>query len=248
MNLLSQLARERKWKYFEVRGRNSGVLTNPTVTYFGHVLDLRSKAEGLLTRFKSSVRRNVRKAKQSGLCVLATRCPEAILDFYQLHGQTRKRHGLPPQPLSFFLNIREEILERGLGVVVIAKSGSHPVAAAVFFRFGEKAVYKFGASDESFCKLRCNNLVMFEAIRFLLENGVETLHFGRTSLDNHGLRRFKLAWGTKEEIIEYFRFEPLTEKCLTGRDKTSGFHRTIFSRLPLAFNRLAGTIIYPHLD
>jgi hypothetical protein len=28
----------------------------------------------------------------------------------------------------------------------------------------------------------------------------------------------------------------------------SGFHKKIFGRLPLMFNQLAGSIIYPHLD
>jgi hypothetical protein len=28
----------------------------------------------------------------------------------------------------------------------------------------------------------------------------------------------------------------------------SGFHRVVFARLPLALNRLAGAVIYPHLD
>src|SRR5205823_295553 len=117
---------------------------------------------------------------------------------------TRKRHGLPPQPVSFFLNIYEEVIKAGLGFLVMAKSGSRPVAAAVFFHHGKSAVYKFGASDESFQELRGNNLVMWEAIQSLARRGFKTLHFGRTSPANAGLRRFKLAWGTTEETISYY--------------------------------------------
>jgi hypothetical protein len=123
-----------------------------------------------------------------------------------------------------------------------------PVAAAVFLQFGKKAVYKFGASDFRVQALRGNNLVMWEAIRVLAENGVESLHFGRTSLDNEGLRRFKLSWGTQEEKLEYLKLDTATGIWVSGRDATSGFHTAVFSRLPLALNRLAGAVIYPHLD
>ena len=81
-----------------------------------------------------------------------------------------------------------------------------------------------------------------------MQNGAETLHFGRTSLENDGLRRFKLTWGTEEETIEYLKFDTARSAWVTGRDAVSGLHEAIFGRLPLVINRLAGTIIYPHLD
>jgi hypothetical protein len=74
------------------------------------------------------------------------------------------------------------------------------------------------------------------------------LHFGRTSLANEGLRRFKLTWGTQEEKIEYLKFDSVAGAWATGRDAASGFHTEVFSRLPLALNSLAGALIYPHLD
>ena len=74
------------------------------------------------------------------------------------------------------------------------------------------------------------------------------LHLGRTSLENDGLRRFKLAWGTAEETINYFRFDTRANDWIVTRDHVSGFHNTVFARLPLALNRLMGRMIYPHLD
>jgi len=246
---LSKVARERKWKYFEVRGGKSlwGSAV-PALAFYGHTLDLRRGTEDLLTRVKSSVRRALRKAERSGLSVRVVRTREAILEFYRLHVRTRRRHGVPPQPESFFLNIHDEVIKPGLGFVVVARSGSRPIAAAVFFQFGKKAVYKFGASDERLQELRGNNMIMWEGIRFLAQNGAETLHFGRTSLKNDGLRRFKLTWGTQEETIEYVKFDTVAGAWVTGRDAASGFHEAIFGRLPSALNRLAGAIIYPHLD
>jgi len=246
---LARLARERSWKYFEVRGgKTLQMVSAPAVAFHGHEIDLRKGSEELFGRFASSVRRAIRKAEKSGLSVQVSQAREAIRAFYRLHVRTRRRHGLPPQPMSFFEKIYDRVIEPGLGFVVLAHSGSRPVAATVFFHFGKKAVYKFGASDEDLRELRGNNLAMWEGIKFLAQRGVETLHLGRTSLENSGLRRFKLSWAAAEEMIEYFRFDPAADEWVTARDNVTGFHTTIFSRLPLPLNRMIGALVYPHLD
>jgi hypothetical protein len=246
---LVRLAQERRWKYLEIRGgKFFQCALGSAEKFYGHTLDLRSSAEELATRFASPVRRAIRKAERSGLKAVVARNRAAINDFYHLHTQTRRQHGLPPQPLSFFLNIYEHIINRGLGFVVLVQHGPRPVAAAIFFRFGKNALYKYGASDQRFQALRTNNLVMWQGIQFLARNGAEKLHFGRTECENDGLRRFKLSWGTKEETINYFRVDPSGRKCLVAARSDSGLHKKIFGMLPLAVNRLAGRMIYPHLD
>ncbi len=171
-----------------------------------------------------------------------------MLDFYRLHVRNRRRHGVPPQPLSFFLNIHDEIMRADLGFVILGKLGTRPVAAAIFFHSGEAALFKFGASDERTQEFRGNNLMMWEAIKRLVGKGLKTLHFGRTSVSNDGLRRFKLSWGTEEEAIEYFRFAFGPDMWVNGYRNASEFGNQLFRKLPLAINRLAGTLIYPHLD
>jgi hypothetical protein len=249
MDKLIEVARERKWKFFEIRGRRAiEPSTAPALEFYGHTLDLRHGTQYLFAHLKSSVHRALRKAGRSGLSVQVTRNRGAVLDFYRLHTRTRRRHGLPPQPLSFFLNIHDEIIRTGFGFVVMVTKGSHPIAAAVFFHFGKNAVYKFCASDERCQQFRANNLVLWEGIRFLTQSGAETLHLGRTARENTGLRRFKLTWGTEEETIGYLKFSVAGGSCATSGHSPSGLHRLVFGSLPLVVNRLAGSIIYPHLD
>ncbi len=246
---LVRFAQERRWRHLEMRGGKFFRSDSSSAgTFYGHKLDLRSAAEELLGRFASPVRRALRKAERNGVTAEVFRTRQAILDFYRLHVQTRRRHGLPPQPASFFLNIYEHIIKPGLGFAVIAHQRSRPIAAAIFFRFGKNALYKYGASDQKFQELRANNLAMWQGIQFLARNGAAKLHFGRTDRENDGLRRFKLSWGTEEETIDYFRVDPSGRKCLVALPSNSGLHKKIFARLPLAVNRLAGAMIYPHLD
>ncbi|HWX17115.1 MAG TPA: GNAT family N-acetyltransferase [Chthoniobacterales bacterium] len=250
MERLLELGRERKWRYFELRGGRKMLPPSARAAekYYGHKLDLTIGIEELFARFKSPVRRAIRKAEKSGLSVEASKTWEAMLDFYRLHVRTRRRHGLPPQPLSFFRNIDEQVVKAGLGFVVLAKRHLRPIAAAVFFHSGGEALYKFGASDERLQEVRGNNLVMWEGIKRLVGKGVKTMHFGRTTMSDEGLRRFKLSWGTKEEIIEYFKFAFGPNLWVNTHRDAPEFCNQLFGRLPLAANRLVGTLVYRHLD
>ena len=246
---LQQIARERRWSYFELRSHSMVPINVPaSESYYGHFLDLRIGPEAVISNFSSSVQRAVRKAQRSGLSVSIQSSPDAMAQFYKLHVRTRRRHGVPPQPRSFFINIQRHLISTGFGFIVLVESQKDPIAAAMFFRLGRHAVYKFGASDERLQELRANNLAMFEAIRYLAEGGAEVLHFGRTERENQGLRRFKLSWGATEEKIDYACFDTASASWKHSCDRRSTFHKRVFRALPASLNRLAGAMIYPHLD
>ena len=120
----------------------------PSMRYYTHQLDLTVGYEEVLSGFDSSVRRAVRKAGESGLEVRVSHSMESMERFYKLYCLTRKRHGLPPQPYSFFESIHRHIVVPGMGIIVEASYQGKPIAANVFFLFGRTAIYKYGASDE----------------------------------------------------------------------------------------------------
>ncbi len=239
--------RQSGWKYLEIRGGRA-LLGDvpPSTAFFGHSLDLRLGEIQLFARTDTAVRRAVRKAEQSNLTVTVAQDLPSLRTFYALMCQTRKRHGLPAQPFGFFANIHRHILSRNQGQIVLAWLGSTPVAGAVFFHFGQSAIYKFGASDERLQHLRANNLVMWEAIKWHAQRGFASLDFGRTSLANTGLRKFKLSWGTVERTIEYVRWDLRTNAFVTVKDEASGWYNRIFRLLPVSVSRLAGAVLYKH--
>lgn len=246
---LLSFAQQRRWHHIEIRGGKCLRLApGPASSFYGHTLELSSDCTQMFRRFASSVRRAIRKADRSEVDVVVVRNRQAVEDFYQLHVETRRRHGLPPQSISFFRNIYEHILKPNVGFIVLARRGSRTIAAAIFFHFGNNAIYKYGASDKRFQQFRANNLVIWHGIRFLARIGVERIHFGRTECENGGLRRFKLSWDTQEQLINYYRVAPSGRQCLTPARRDSPLYKKIFGSLPLVFNRVAGSIIYPHLD
>jgi lipid II:glycine glycyltransferase (peptidoglycan interpeptide bridge formation enzyme) len=168
--------------------------------------------------------------------------------FFKLHCRTRRRHGLPPQPWRFFLNIQRHLLSAGLGFIATARLESRPLAAAVFFHDDRQALYKFGASDYAFQQLRPNNLVMWAAMKRCAERGLAALNLGRTSLSHEGLRRFKLGLGSEEEEIRYVKYDFAAKQFVRDVDRVEGWFNRVFARLPLPVLRLAGAVLYPHLS
>lgn len=243
------LGRQRRWKYLECRSRSEGWTgASPSLSFYGHSIDLTAGVEALFKQLDSAIQRGVRKAETAGLQVDFSGDRESIKTFYTLHCATRRRHGLPPQPFRFFENIQRCILDAGQGFVATARLKDQPLAAAVFFCHGRRVLYKFGASDHDFQQMRPNNLMMWAAIRHSVERGFSTLHLGRTSLANEGLRRFKLGFGASEETVQYCRYDFASGRFVTDADRTEGWFNQVFARLPLPLLRLAGRMLYPHLS
>ena len=243
-----EFGKSRNWKYLEVRGgANPFEGASPSLSFYTHELALTGDSAALLESFDPSVRRAIRKAEQSNLHVEILRTPDAMADYYALHCKTRKKHGLPPQPFRFFQNIYKHIVAENLGFVALARKDQTVLAAAIFFHFGKKAVYKFGASDEAFQQLRANNLVMWSAIKWLLTNGFSSLHFGRTSLANDGLRRYKQGWHTNECTLDYYKYDLRKGAFAADRDEVFGWHNHVFNRMPAWLARWTGALLYRHI-
>jgi CelD/BcsL family acetyltransferase involved in cellulose biosynthesis len=244
-----QCGRERRWKFLECRGVAGaweGVQTS--LSFCGHKIDLRAGREKLFEGMASAVRRGVRKAEKTGVTIDFDTGEESMRTFFNLHSRTRRRHGLPPQPWRFFLNIQRHLLSAGQGFLATARLASRPLAAAVFLHDGRQALYKFGAWDNGFQSVRPNNLMMWEAMKRCAEMGLATLDLGRTSLSDEGLRRFKLGLGAEEEGIRYAKYDFSTKQFVRGADRAEGWFNLVFARLPLPVLRLAGAVLYPHLS
>jgi hypothetical protein len=239
--------KKRGWKYVELRGGKIFLSEAPaSVSFYGHELNLVAGAEKLFERLDGSVRRAIRKAEKEGVVAEVLQDEKSVREFYSLQCQTRKKHGLPPQPFSFFMNIHRHILSQNRGMIVLARHRGRAIAAAVYFYLGGRAIYKFGASDESQQHLRANNLVMWTAIRWLMQNSATQLNLGRTSLANEGLRRFKVAWGAVEKKIDYVKFDLRRNRFVIEQDEASGWHNRIFRMLPISLSRMTGQILYKH--
>lgn len=239
------LGRDRGWRSLEMREATAWMAGSaPSVQFYGHAIPLAGGEEAVVERFSSAARRALRKADAAGLLVTQGNDQAAMRTYYQLHGLTRRRHGLPPQPWGFFERLQRHVLGPGRGFVILARVGDRPVAGAVFLIHGASALYKFGASDEHFHGLRPNNRVFLEAIRVCIARGCAMLDLGRTSLGNEGLRRFKTGLGAMERAVPYLRYDLRTGCTVETPDRASGWHATVFRFLPAPAAAWLGERLY----
>jgi hypothetical protein len=239
----------RKWRFLECRGNDPGWEdVPPSLAFYGHVIDLSQGQGALFKNFNGAVRRGILKAARSGLRTEFSNSFDSVRIFYSLHCMTRRRHGLPPQPFRFFENVARYVLAEDDGLVATAWWEDQPIASGVFFHHNRTVFYKFGASDYAFQHLRPNNTLLWETMKRYVDNGFETLHLGRTSLENEGLRRFKLGFGAREETIKYYQFDLLKQRFVKGTDHSAANFRSLLRYMPLPVLRLAGEILYPHLS
>jgi len=246
-NFALEYGKKNSWRTLELRGIQEYLNVKTSEVYLAHTLSLEEGEQSLYRALKDTTKRNVKKAKTEGVEVRISDQPESIDQFYALNSITRKRHGLPPQPFSFFRNIFELVIKKGSGIVVVGSFEGKAVAAAVFFHFGKKAIFKYGASDLKYQNLRASNLVMWEAIRLCCSKGFDSLSLGRTDPENQGLLRFKSGWGATEHPINYYRYDFKKEAFVSATPRATGFHNKIFSRMPSPLLNSIGSVIYKHV-
>jgi hypothetical protein len=236
------------WKSIEWRGNAAYFEDNvPSAAFFSHTLQLTGSEEEIFSRFKSNTRRNINRAVKEEVRVEIGDSMEFVKAYYRLHCVTRRDHGLPPQPFCFFKKVLEHIIAAGKGFVALGFIGNKCIAGAIYFGFGKKAIYKFGASDKRYQNSRPNNLVMWEGIREYARRGFQEFSFGRSEMDNDGLLQFKRGWGTAEDKFNYYKYDLKKDRFVQESVGVKGFYNSIFGLAPISVLRFAGAAIYKHL-
>jgi len=69
---------------------------------------------------------------------------------------------------------------------MLASHKGKNIASAVYFHFGDKAIYKYGASDRKYQHLRANNLVMWEAIRWFFAKWIQGVQLWKNGTGKYG--------------------------------------------------------------
>jgi CelD/BcsL family acetyltransferase involved in cellulose biosynthesis len=227
---------------FEIRSHVEVGAARRITTGLRHTLALERNEDAVLRRLdRSQVQRNIERAKREGVVVRRGE-QEADLDhvFFQLQVETRRRLGVPVQPRRFYTLLWRRVIERGHGFLLLAYAGGTAIAGGVFLRAPRTLTYKYGASNREYWRLRPNILLFWTAIQIGCRSGAEILDFGRTDLNDQGLRTFKLNWGTHEEPLTYTvlgrpdggarqRFEPVVRNII--RYSPSWVCRTIGATL-----------------
>jgi lipid II:glycine glycyltransferase (peptidoglycan interpeptide bridge formation enzyme) len=247
-NTLTRHARTKKWQFILLRGSREFLYDQqPSETIFTHDIDLTQDENKLFHSFRNSTQRNIWKAEKSGVSITHETTLDATKEFFRLNCLTRREHGLPPQPWSFFKNLQTNVLSKGMGFVSLASYQGKPVVGNLFLIFNKKSIFKYGASDKRYQQLRPSNLAMWEGILRCKALGASSLNLGRTELHHLGLLQFKRGLGCSEKKTYYFRYHCKSSSFEKDCEKIdNGFSTKVFRHSPFFILRLFGKLSYKY--
>ena len=254
LNYLEEQVRTRKYKYAELRplaafdaATETAARAAVDASFCIHMLDLRPPAEALLQCFhKSHIQRKIARAKKEELRIETGRSAILLGDFYRLMLITRRRHGIPPQPVAWFRNVLECVGEPA--AIRVAYKGEIPVAAIFTATHKKTMVYKYGCSDGAYSSMGGTPFLFWDAVQEAKKQGLEEFDFGRSEIENEGLVNFKDHWGTTRTNLRYYRY-PYAAPAATpqGKGWKMKMAERVCEKLPDAFLTLAGKLLYRHV-
>lgn len=194
-------------KCIEIRGKLNNDCGLVAYNYYKrHILDLLPDHSIILAKVdKKTIQYSIRKAIKAGIEIREENNEQGIEEFYRLNKLTRKKHGVPSQPVKFFKHLYDNMIVSGNAFILLASKDSKNIAAGLFFKFKDTIYYKYNVSDpQVLSKLTPNHLLTWYAIEQACIKGYRFFDFGRTSPDNVGLMRYKKMWGAEPLDLPYF--------------------------------------------
>lgn len=108
--------------------------------------------------------------------------------------EAKKFHGLPTSFVQAYIAATTD--HRRAFVVAYAELGKNTIAAMLFLIHGRVASYHMGWSNEEGRQLNAHNALMWKAMAYLQDLGIEVLDLGGVNThDLPGISRFKLGTG-----------------------------------------------------
>jgi lipid II:glycine glycyltransferase (peptidoglycan interpeptide bridge formation enzyme) len=170
------------------------------------LLDLRPSLDDLLMGMKSKWRYNVRLAKRKGVTVRQGSRDDIPL-LYEMYQETAQRGGFVIRPEAYYEDAWGSFMEQDLAQPLIAEVEGQPVAMLIVYRFGERAIYMYGASLSIHRDKMPNNLLQWRAMQWAKDQGctVYDMWGAPDELDKSdpmwGVYRFKKGFGA--EFVEH---------------------------------------------
>jgi len=242
-----------KLKYVEIRLADAEFASEaircgfePARSYYLHRVDLRPCLDDIFRSLdKDSVQRRIRRAERAELIEKCGRSEELLKAFYKLLIMTRKRHGVPPQPYSWFRNVLDCMGD--LAEIRMVCAGTNvPAAAILTLRFKDSVVYKYGCYDEEFKHLGVMPLLLWRAIEDAKAKGATEFDLGRSDENDTGLVAFKSKWAKEPTRLVYWRYPalPLSSAAEDWKLKSA---QLLFTRSPSSVLTAAGRMLYRHM-
>jgi hypothetical protein len=249
LRYLRQKQEEEGWQYVEIRPVDTGAIAGTgfkqSQSFWFHKLDLCCSPGDLFHQFHHDcVQRKIRRADRERLRYEEGTSESLLERFYRLLLMTRRRHGIPTQPIKWFRNL---IACLGTKVnIALASKDDQPIASILTLRHKCTVVYKYGCSDRKFNALGGMQFLFWQTIQKALEDQLWEFDLGRSDRDNPGLVVFKDRWGAAQSELTYLRCGRNSSRPLAKVGQTS-ISKYLWAHAPDSMLSAASRALYRHL-
>jgi hypothetical protein len=245
---LRQEADQGSNKHLEVRSNAAGpgILAGLAVsgTFCLHQLNLKPTLDELFLAFHNNcIRRKITRAAREGLIYEDGTSEELLGKFYRLTVATRRRQGIPPQPLSWFRNLIA-CLGENIKIRLVSYNGQ-PAAGIITICHKSTMTYKYGCSEPAFHRMGPMQLLIWKAIKEAKETSLLQFDMGRTDWCNTGLLAFKDRWGGARATLVYLRY-PASPQPHSPRFIGERIAKRVFGSMPDRILIDVGNMLYRH--
>ncbi len=155
-------------------------------------------------------RNKIRKGRKKNLLIKEVTDLSDVLEFRGLELETQKRKtergiSYPVARESYFISLKTELIDKGIGRLYLAYDNGHDCVAGAFFGVFNKTVYyMLSSAKESGLKLAAADAIMWECIKNHLSRGYHIFNLGGISeselngqpLETAGLYVFKKSFAS----------------------------------------------------
>lgn len=182
------------------------------IGHFNLTLNLKKDEETLWEQMHKERRRNVNHAVKMGLVFKEVTADDEVLQILELVEKTYSRKRVPFSSHEMLISLSQR-MKQYVHFFAAFFEGKM-IAGQVRLCYGDLAYAWFAGSDEAYFKLRPNDFLMWNVIRWANNQGFSVFDFGGGGEPGvpYGVRDYKLKYGC--ELHEYGRFllkhHPLT--------------------------------------
>jgi len=196
--------------------------------------------------FGRTVRNGIKRAVRDKIQIECGADASCLARFYALQLVTRRRLGVPPQPLKFFETVREKFSRSGDIEIWFATLNGQDQAGLIMLRSGDQLCNKWAARAEQ-CHPGANHYLVAKMIE-AHAGRAGSIDFGRCDVRNQGLVRSKADLGCFSSPAPY-AFYPSAPSHISS-EVLSGPARLVSSlwkRLPIPVTRVLGDALYRYM-
>ncbi|NPA35437.1 MAG: GNAT family N-acetyltransferase [Chlorobi bacterium] len=161
------------------------------------IVDVKEEESVLLKKMVSAKKRNIKKAKKSGLEFGEIRNESELKVGYEILNEVYKRTEVPFSDYSLFKAMYELLVPAGLCRIYKTSYNGQMTGIMAALIFNRRMYEWYVGSKREFYKLRPNDFLVWEVIKAAKEKGLEYFDFGGAGKPGkkYGVRNFKKGFG-----------------------------------------------------